>query len=299
MLWVASFAPFDQLWVFVHDDEGVLDRDRRHLDAKHFGGALRVVTRSGHDMLGGDDDLLVRRDQVAALFDHLGAGDFPSRPVPVERIRLPFALDHHAALTGTFGHRLSDISGVNVAIFGVVDRAFQVVCLDQRPTLADLLWREPFVFHAASLGSGGIEHIFVHTLLRLRHAQVANHGEACVQAGFFFQCLVEIDRILVNMGGRIAHVEKRQQTSGVPGRARGQLVTFQQHHVFPARFREVVGNRGSDGATADDKRFDIGFHLATTPGQNNLSAMCMRRDFPVKASRPFHDEFRHRPRFAV
>ena len=59
VLGVARFTPFDQLGVFVHDDEGVLDRDRRHFDAQHLGGALCVVARCSHDMLGSDDHLLI------------------------------------------------------------------------------------------------------------------------------------------------------------------------------------------------------------------------------------------------
>ena len=265
VLGVAGFAPFDQLGVFVHDDESVFDRDGRHLDAQHLGGALRVVARCGHDMLSRDHDLLVRRHQVAAFFDHLGAGDFPVGAVPVERIGLHLAHNIHAALTGTFGHRLSHIGGVNIAVFGVVDRTLQVRCFDQRPAFLDLLRRQPLIGDIAGLGCGRIEHVFVHTLLRLRHAQVAHHGEACVQAGFFLKLFVEIDGVLVDVGCRIGHVEQRQQTGCVPGRARCQLVPFDQHHIIPARLGQVICNRGPNGAAANDQCFDLGFHNRVSP----------------------------------
>ena len=207
VLGVACLAPFDQFGVFIHDDEGVFDRDRGHLDAQHFGRPLRVVARCGHNMLSRDHHLLVALDQVTALFDHLGAGDFPMGTVPVEGIGLHLANNINATLTGTFGHRLCHVGGVNIAILSVIDRALQIRGLDQRPALFDLFRCQPFVGDVTSLGSGRIKHVFIHTLLRLGHAQVADHGKARVQTGFFLKRLVEIDRVFVDMGRRIGHVE--------------------------------------------------------------------------------------------
>ena len=75
-------------------------------------------------MFSRDDDLFVRGDKVAAFLDHFGGRDFPMSAVPVERIGLPFALDHHAALACAFGHRHGDVGGINVAVGFVVKRAF-------------------------------------------------------------------------------------------------------------------------------------------------------------------------------
>ena len=261
MLGVARFAVFHQLGVLVHDDERVLDRDRRHLNAQHLGGALCVVARCRHDMLGGDHDLLVRGHQVATLLDHFRAGDLPMAAIPVERIRLPFSFNRDAALTRALGHRLGHVGGVNIAVLGMIDRTFQVVGVDQRPTFLDLISAQPFVAHVTGLGGRGIEHVFVHAFLRLRHAQVADHGKARIEAGFFLKRLVEIDRVFVDMSCRIGHVEKRQKTRRMPGTSTGQLVPLQQHHIIPTRLGEVIGNRRPDGTAADNKGFDIGFHV--------------------------------------
>ena len=152
VLGVAGFTPFDQLGVFVHDDEGMLDRDCGHLDAQHLGGALRMVARCSHNVFGRDDDLLVGWDKVAALFDHLGAGDFPMGTVPVEGISLHFADDIHAALACALGHGLRDVRGVNIAVLGVIDRTFQIAGFNQRPALFDLIRGQPFVFDVTCLG---------------------------------------------------------------------------------------------------------------------------------------------------
>ena len=51
----------------------------------------------------------------------------------------------------------------------------------------------------------------------------------------------------------------------MPSGPRGQLVTLEQHHILPPGTREVIGNRGADGTTADDKRFYMGLHSGLTP----------------------------------
>ena len=193
MLRIAVGAPFDQLGVLIHHDKRMFNRNGRHLDAQHLGGALCVVAAGGNNMFGSDHDLLVRGDKVPALLDHLGDGNLPRRAIPVKGIRLPLALNRHPPLPRALGHRHGDIGGVNVAVRLVVQRAFQIVGLDQRPFCLDLIRRHEGIGHAAGLGGRGIEHVFVHAFVRLRHAQVAHHGKARVQAGLFLKRLVELD----------------------------------------------------------------------------------------------------------
>jgi len=76
---------------------------------------------------------------------------------------------------------------------------------------------QPFKGHIAGLGRGGIDHVFVHPRLRLRHAQVADHGETGIEPRFGLERFVEIDRVFVDMGRGKAHVEQRQQPRRVPG----------------------------------------------------------------------------------
>ncbi len=184
--------------------------DGWHLDAQHFGGALRVVTRCGDNMLGSDDNLLITWHKVAAFFDHFGASDFPMGTSPMERIRLHLTHDFNATLTRAFCHRHGHIGRVYVPVFGVVDGTFQIVGADKRPTLFNLLRAQPFVIHAASFCSRSIEHVFIHTLISLCHTKVTYDGKPRVKAGFLFQRFIEIDRVLVDVGRRVGHVEQRQ-----------------------------------------------------------------------------------------
>src|SRR5690606_11658001 len=112
------------------------------------------------------------------------------------------------------------------------------------------------------LGDRRIEHVFVHPRIGLRHPEVAHDREARVEAGLGLQHLVEIDRVLVDVGRRVGHVEQGQQPGRVPGRSARQFVPLQEHRV-PAGFRQVVGDAATDGPAAYDKGFDMRFHRPT------------------------------------
>ena len=93
-------AIFNQRRVGLGHDILMLNRDGGDLDPQKPRGALRMVAGGGHDMLGRDHHLLVRRHQVAALLDHLCHGHVPMIPGPGVAVDLPFPLDHDTALAG-------------------------------------------------------------------------------------------------------------------------------------------------------------------------------------------------------
>ena len=64
--------------------------------------------------------------------------------------------------------------------------------------------------------------------------------KADVLAGLGLEALVEIDRVLVQLADRVAHVEERQQPGRMPGRTGGQFRALHQHHVRPALLRQVI-----------------------------------------------------------
>ncbi len=187
MFHIAIGAEFDQFGILIQHDKLVFDRNGRHLDAQLFRGRLRVVARSRDHMFCRDHDLFVGRDKIAALFHHLGAGDFPCIAIPMKRIGLPFAFDHYAPLARALCHRLCNVGGVNVAIRVVIQCALQIFGADQGPFRLDLVWGHPLIGHATGFCRCGIDHIFVHAFLRLRHTQVAHDRKPGVQPGFFFQ----------------------------------------------------------------------------------------------------------------
>ena len=81
----------------------------------------------------------------------------------------------------------------------------------------------------------------------------------------------------MDMSGRKAHVEQGQQTRRMPCRARGQLITFQQHDVIPPRFCKVIGDGGSDSTAANNKSFDLSFHDPRFPEMHLIPCRKCRR----------------------
>ena len=71
--------------------------------------------------------------------------------------------------------------------------------------------RQPLEGDADGLGGRGVELELVHPRPGLRHAQVADDREAGVEAGLGLERLVELHRVVVDVAGRVAHVEERQQ----------------------------------------------------------------------------------------
>src|SRR5690606_35428964 len=116
--------------------------------------------------------------------------------------------------------------------------------------------------------------VLVHPLLVGGQAQVAGHVKGDVLAGFFLQSLVETDRVFVDLPYAVAHVEKREQASGMPGGASGQFCTFQQNDVGPAELGKVVEGGNTDGAAADHDNAGMALHcIYSVTGQFSPAAI--------------------------
>ena len=183
-------------------------------------------------------------------------------PVPCAAVELQAALDRYAALPGALGHGLSQVGRIDVSVGRMIDCPLQILDAHEGPARADLVWSQPLAGNADGLGRGRVEHVLVHAILGLRHAKVPYGAEAGIQAGLLLEGSVELDRVVVDVAGRVAHVEKRQEAGGVPCGAGGQLVPFREHDLVPAGAGEVIGDRGADGAAADHQDLDVGFHRA-------------------------------------
>ena len=253
----------------------VFDRNRRDLDAQKFRGALCVVAGGSDDMLGVDVIGFFGRHQHAALVFHPGDRDDPLRPGPAIAVDLNLAFNRGAMLTCALGHGLGHVGGVNVAVLRVIERADKVFGPHQGPAVLDLFRGQKLVIDPGCFSDRGIEHVFIHAFLTLRHAQVADHGKTGVEAGFRLEPFVEIHRVFVDMGGGVGHVEQGQKARRMPCGACGQLVTFDQHRI-PTRLGEVIGNAGANRTAANDKGFDMGFHGETPNGLNGRLPLSAR-----------------------
>ena len=170
------------------------------------------------------------------------------------------AVDSGAALARTLCQRLCQVSGLDIAIFWMLDRADHALSVTERPDVLDLLRRQEVHVHADGAGNACIVLIFVHPVLRRREPNVGHLRKADVQLCLRLKARVKPDRILVQFADRIAEVEQRQQTGGMPSRPGCQFFAFQKDDIGPAQFCKVIKRADAHHATANDHCTRCRFH---------------------------------------
>ena len=74
------------------------------------------------------------------------------------------------------------------------------------------------------------------------------------------QFLVEFDGVAFQPDHGLVHAEIRDLRGGVPGRATGQLVSFDQNHIAPAFLGQMIEGRASGDAASYHDGFGSAFH---------------------------------------
>ena len=230
----------------------MLDRNGRNVDAEHPAGLASVVAGRADHVLTCDDALVGRQLPLTArrLFDgsHFG-----------------LLVDLGAAGAGTLAQRHGQVGRRDVAVVRVVEsaddlRRVAATEVDERPELLDFLRRNDLERHADGVGRAAVLQVLVHAVLAGGQAQVAGHVKADVLTGFRRQALVQVDRVLVELADRVAHVEEWQQAGGVPCRAGRQLGALKQHDIRPAFLDEVVKRTDANDTAADHDHSSMSLH---------------------------------------
>ncbi len=191
---VAGFAILFQLRNLVGDDVLVLNGNRGDLKTNPACRRARVIP-------GGADNVLTRDIALRGLDDPLeGVGAFDSR-------HLGLPVDLRAHVSGAARHRHGDVGGCNMTVRWVPEGTDEAFRLAQGPQLLDLIHTDQVALHSDRLGRALITAVFVHAITIGRQAKITRDVQADVLAGFFFQGLVELDRILMQLADRVAHVE--------------------------------------------------------------------------------------------
>ena len=76
------------------------------------------------------------------------------------------------------------------------------------------------------------------------------HADRMTRDGFYF--LIQVNGIALQAGNIRVRGDSMYLPGGMPGRAGGEFVAFEQHGIFPPEFGEVKQNRTTDYATTDD-----------------------------------------------
>ena len=183
-------------------------------------------------------------------------------------------LDHRrAALLGRAGISPDRPCGVDIALAvrpHAPEHAFDV---DDRAAGLDLLRRHQANIVDADRLEAAIGRLKpLPAFGRRGDMNAAGHVHADRLARFGFDVPQEVDRVGLQERHVGVGVEGVEAAGGVPRRAGGQDRPFHQRHVAPAIFRQMVKNRGSDDAPANNNNAIMRSH----PGRlNGIAIQCM------------------------
>ena len=209
-----------------HDVE-MLAGMKRHVDAQH----------PAHLMA----------PHAAAIDDHVTgdlAGFFALRPIDTGDAA-PIALhaggerlfdDLRPVLPRTLGQSERNIGRVTLTIQWQVNPSGHAVDVQMIVTLFYFLGRDLFHLDTKGAGHPGLPVDLFLALFCQGNRDRPAALESCRNASLGFQTAIKLLRIL----GEFCHIRRRtqlrNQSGGMPCRARCQLFPFQQHHIFPAQF---------------------------------------------------------------
>ena len=154
----------------------------------------------------------------------------------------------HARAAGE-GHR--DVARVRLAVGGQEGGAHHVVDLHQWPQLLSLSRREQVHLQSEALGGGGLALDLRPAFLVAGEAQPTVHLPPGCLAGLGLEGAVELDRVAEQLGDVGARAQLADETGGMKGGARGELVLLDQHCVCEAQLGEVVRSGAADDAATD------------------------------------------------
>ncbi len=147
-----------------------------------------------------------------------------------------------------------------MALDGIEHRADEMLLLDERVHFRRFVDRDDFEVHA-EIAAARLRHLQpVEPLLRAGEVEAAGDVHAAGDAGDRLDLLVEVDRVLLQLGDVGVAVQRVHAAGGVPGRAGGELGALDQHEVVPAALGQVIGDAGADDAAADDD--DLGMRFS-------------------------------------
>ena len=244
----------------------VLHGQHRQFDTRHAAD-LACPEATGVDHVVAADGAL-----------HLAAGclddlDLPTFGGSSQRADPTVAVDGGAVVSGALCVGVGDAGGIDVTLVGVVHRPHEVLLLEEWHELLRLGDADEFSVHP-EVATASVSHAQpVHALLGVSEHQPAGEVDAAVPAGERFDLLVELDRVLLQLGDVGVAVEGVHAPGRMPGRTGRELRALEKDDVGPAVLGQVVQHTGADDASADHNDTRVGLHSSSVP-----SPLEVRRD---------------------
>ena len=248
-------------------------------DVQHLGAGARDL---GH--LVGDDVLVLHRREG---MDHAGHQPDLARPQPgrvhhvlrVQRALLrhhvpgavgalgevhhrSLAVDLRPALACRAGIGVGHARRVDVSLVRVVEHPDIVLRLQDRQPADRLAQIDELGVQAkvAATAAGGVQ--VVEPILGVGEHEAAGEVDAAGLPGDLLDLLVDLQRVVLELGDVGVGVERVHAARRMPGGAGGELGAFEQDDILPPVLDEVVQDAATDDASADDSHSDMRFHAS-------------------------------------
>jgi hypothetical protein len=236
----------------------VLQRDDRCLQPGHLGDPGPIEPACVDHDLGPDRPL--------------GAGHvpFPRRAAldPGDRRE---AFDLSAQVTRALGQGLCQLAGVDVAFIGVENTAQnRLVGMPERVHVVHLCGAQHPQIIAGAGGHAAQVPEQVHPRFGMGRPERLRVAVGDGAVDLFGQILVHGPRVIARPHAKPGRRIGRDVARRVPGAARGQLIAFQQQRVGHTGQRQVVEDRGANGASADDNDAGGVFHGSVSFRQTDV-----------------------------
>ena len=226
---------------------GVLARYGGNFKPNHFGNPRRPETGGiNHDLTG--DVALVRVHHPFSRgglidADHPGMG-----------------IDLGTMLSGTDAHGHGNTVGVHIPVIRPVESSLEIIRYQQGVQFTHLFRRHPTdIQPQAAIHAVNIPQL-LHAAVIISSPDGTGGVPAHGLAGFLFQGLVQFDALHVDLGAVVITMEKRAVARSHPCGTRSQFVFFNQNHILPAIFCQMVSYTDTNGATSNYNDSSLCFH---------------------------------------
>ena len=188
------------------------------------------------------------------------------------------AHDLGAAELRSLGVRLRDPPGIHVALDRIKQCPDKMLLVHEGEESRRLLDRDQLELHpqVAATRLGHLQPVKARAGSRQHDA--AGQVHAAGLAGEALELLVQVDRVLLQLGDIRIAVDGVHAAGGVPGGAAGELPTLEQQYILPAGLGEVIQDADAHHAAPDHHHPCVALHRASvirsTPRAAPAAAPC-------------------------
>ena len=235
----------------VGDQVLVLHGQYRQLET-HEATDLACPQAAGVDHVFGMHVAVIGDDIPAAIDARLG----------IDHARL--AHDLRAAQLRRLRVGMRDAVGVDMAFDRVVDRGHEALLIEQGIELAGFRGRDDLELHA-QIAAARLGHLQpVDALGGAGQHEPARDVQAARLPRDALELLIEVDRVLLQLGDVRVTVDRMHAARGMPGRPRGEFGALDEQDVFPSCLGQVIGHARAHHAAANDHHAGFATHIGSS-----------------------------------